>query len=166
MRALLLPILLAFILAPFAKSEQTHRTAPEMPLLKKASARDALISLDFNAVDIRVFIKTVGQLTGVNFLVDDKIQGTVTLISPSKIRTADVYAVLESVLQTKGYAAIPAGTLVKIVPRAEATRGNVPTQIGADPGAIPMDDSLITQIIPLRRVVNSRFERRAGRDFP
>jgi len=109
-----------------------------------------LISLDFNAVDIRVFIKTIGQLTGVNFLVDDKIQGTVTLISPSKIRTVDVYAVLESVLQTKGYAAIPAGTLVKIVPRAEATRGNVRTQIGADPGMIPVDDSLITQIIPLR----------------
>jgi len=124
--------------------------ATQMPFLEDPGARDALISMDFNAVDIRVFIKTIGQLTGINFLVDDKIQGTVTLISPSKIRAADVYAVLESVLQTKGYAAVPSGTLVKIVPRAEATRGDLPTQIGRGPEAIPKGDNLITQIIPLQ----------------
>lgn len=124
--------------------------AVQMPFLKDRSAADREISLDLNAVDIRVFIKTVGELTGVNFLVDDKIQGTVTLISPSKIRVGEVYAVLESVLQIKGYAAVPAGSYVKILPRAEGTRANVPIRIGSDPGAIPVDDSLVTQIIPLQ----------------
>jgi type II secretory pathway component GspD/PulD (secretin) len=72
----------------------------EMPFLKDPGAANRLISLDFNQADIRIFIKTVGQLTGINFLVDDKIQGTVTLISPSKIRLGEVYSVFESVLQT------------------------------------------------------------------
>ncbi|HNS19858.1 MAG TPA: type II secretion system secretin GspD [Sedimentisphaerales bacterium] len=135
-------------LPPVIPPETTAAT--QMPFLEEPGAKDALISMDFNAVDIRIFIKTIGQLTGINFLVDDKIQGTVTLISPSKIRAADVYAVLESVLQTKGYAAVPSGTLVKIVPRAEATRGEVPTQLGRDPQAISKGDNLITQIIPLQ----------------
>ena len=122
----------------------------EMPLLKAPGAADKLISLDLSAVDIRVFIKTVGQLTGVNFLVDDKVTGTVTLISPSKIRLGEVYSVLESVLQTKGFAAVRAGSLVKIVPRADGARGNLPIRVGGDPVSIPVDDSLITQIIPLQ----------------
>jgi len=122
----------------------------EMPFLAEPGVVDRLISLDFSQVDIRVFIKTVGQLTGVNFLIDEKIQGTVTLLSPSKIRVGDVYGILESVLQTKGYAAVPAGSLVKIVPRAEGTRSNLPIRTGSDPGSIPVDDSLVTQIIPVR----------------
>jgi len=100
-------------------------------------------------VDIRVFIKTIGQLTGVNFLVDDKIQGTVTLISPSQIRMGEVYSVFESVLETKGYAAVPSGSLVKIVPRAEGMRSNLPIRFGSDPDVIATDDSLVTQVIPI-----------------
>lgn len=128
----------------------TGRPGVEMPFLKEPGAADRLISLDFNQVDIRIFIKTIGQLTGVNFLVDDKISGTVTLISPSKIRLGEVYGVFESVLQTKGFAAVPSGSLVKIMPRADGTRSNLPIRIGCNPDEIPADDSLVTQIMPLK----------------
>jgi general secretion pathway protein D len=126
------------------------RPGVEMPFLNEPGAADRLISLDFNQVDIRIFVKTVGQLTGVNFLVDDKITGTVTLISPTKIRLGDVYGVFESVLQTKGFAAVPAGSLVKIMPRADGGKSNLPIRIGCDPDCIPVDDSLVTQIMPIK----------------
>lgn len=113
-------------------------------------AADRLIALDFNQADIRSFIKTIGQLTGQNFLVDEKIQGTVTLISPTKVPLGEVYNIFESVLQTKGYAAVRVGSLIKIVPRAEGARSNVPIRIGCDPAAIPINDSLVTQVIPLQ----------------
>ncbi len=128
------------------------RVPVEMPFLKTPGAADRLISLDLNQVDIRIFIKTVGQLTGINFLIDDKIQGNVTLLSPTKIPLCEVYGVFESVLQTKGFAAVPVGTLVKVVPRADGVKSNLPIRIGCDPAAIPIDDSLVTQIIPLQHV--------------
>lgn len=131
-------------------ARQHSQSTVRMPFLNEENAAQRQISLDLNGVDIRVFIKTVGELTGVNFLVDDKIQGTVTLISPSKIPASEVYAVFESVLQTKGFAAVPAGSFVKILPRADGVRQNLPIRIGRDPGTIPVDDSLITQIIPLQ----------------
>lgn len=121
-----------------------------MPLLSQADSADKLISLDFDRVDIRIFIKTVGHLTGINFLIDDNVSGTVTLISPTKIRVGDVYQVLESVLQVKGYAAVPAGRIVKIIPRVEAAKSNMLLRVGSDPESIPVDDSLVTQVIPLR----------------
>lgn len=137
---------------PSAGSAWAGRVPVEMPFLKTPGAADRLISLDLNQVDIRIFIKTVGQLTGINFLIDDKIQGNVTLLSPTKIPLCEVYGVFESVLQTKGFAAVPVGTLVKVVPRADGVKSNLPIRIGCDPAAIPIDDSLVTQIIPLQHV--------------
>jgi general secretion pathway protein D len=120
-----------------------------MPLLAEPGAADGMVSLDFDQADIRVFIKTIGHLTGINFLIDDNVRGTVTLISPTKIRLGEVYKILESVLQVKGYAAIPAGKIVKIVPRADAAKSNLLIRVGNDPELIPVDDSLVTQIILL-----------------
>jgi len=121
-----------------------------LPALSEPEMADRLISVDFNEVDIRIVLKTIGDITGVNFLVHENIQGTVTLISPTKIRLGEVYKVLESILEVKGYAAVPAGKIVKIVPRAEAQKRNLHTRVGSDPADIPRDDTVVTQIIPLR----------------
>jgi general secretion pathway protein D len=121
-----------------------------MPELLKPGMADKLISLDFDQVDVKIFIKTIGELTGINFLIDDNIRGTVTLISPTKIRLGEVYEVFESVLQVKGYAAVPAGRIVKIIPRSEASKSNISIRVGGDPELIPQNDSIVTQIIPIR----------------
>jgi len=111
---------------------------------------DELICVNFDQVDIRMMLKTIGDITGINFIVDDSVRGTITVMSPTKIRLGEVYKVLESILEVKGYAAIPAGDLVKIVPRAEATKRNLQVRIGNNPLEIPKSDSFVTQIIPLR----------------
>ena len=130
-------------------SSSTTDSMVEMPLLSEPGAVDSMVSLDFDQADIRVFIKTIGHLTGINFLIDDNVRGTVTLISPTRIRLGEVYKILESVLQVKGYAAVPAGKIVKIVPRNDAAKSNLLIRVGGDPESIPTDDSLVTQIIPL-----------------
>ncbi len=125
---------------------------PRMPFLDKPGASDQMISVDLNRVDIRVFIKTISQLTGVNFYVDDKIQGTVTIMSPTKVRLGDVYGVFESVLAAHSYAAVVTGDIVKVIPRSVAARGNLPVRVGSDPSNILQQDQLVTQIIPLQHI--------------
>jgi len=132
------------------RSAKAAEPLVHMPLLSQPGAADHLISLDFDQADIRIFIKTIGHLTGINFLIDDSIRGTVTLVSPTKIRVGEVYQIFESVLQIKGFAAVPTGKIVKIVPRADAAKSNMPIRVGNDPELIPIDDSLVTQVIPLR----------------
>ena len=128
---------------------RTTDSSVYMPLLSEPGAADSLISLDFDQVDLRIFIKTIGHLTGINFLIDDKVKGTVTLMSPTKIRVGEVYDVLESVLQVKGFAAVPAGRIVKIISRTDAAKSNMLIRVGNNPELIPVDDSLVTQVIPL-----------------
>lgn len=130
--------------------QPSSETVVNLPVLDKPGMADELICINFDQVDIRMVLKTVGDITGINFVVDDKVSGTVTVMFPTKIRLSEVYKVLESILEVKGFAAVPAGrNLVKIVPRAEAAKRNLQVRFGSNPSEIPRNDSIVTQIIPL-----------------
>jgi len=130
--------------------QPSSETAVNLPVLDNPGMADELICVNFDQVDIRMVLKTVGDITGINFVLDDSVSGTVTVMFPTKIRLGEVYKVLESILEVKGFAAVPAGrNLVKIVPRAEAAKRNLQVRFGSNPSEIPRNDSLVTQIIPL-----------------
>jgi general secretion pathway protein D len=143
--------LIILCISGFVRSEEMP-LRPRMPFLEKPGASDQMVSIDLNRVDIRVFVKTISQLTGVNFYVDDKIQGTVTIMSPTKVRLGNVYNVFESVLAAHSYAAVVSGDIVKVIPRSVAAKGNLPVRVGADPSNILQEDQLVTQVIPLRYI--------------
>lgn len=120
-----------------------------MPVLDESGMADEMISVNFEGVDIRTVVKTVGDITGINFVIDDGVHGTATVMSPTMIRLGRVYDVLESILEVHGFAAIPAGDIVKVVPKAEAAKRNLWVRVGSDPTQIPVNDSVVTQIMPL-----------------
>jgi general secretion pathway protein D len=82
----------------------------------QGASGDNLVSLDFDNVDLKVFIKYVSEITGRNYVVDDKVRGRITLISPTKIRVDELERVLESLLELNGFTAVPSGSVTKIVP--------------------------------------------------
>jgi general secretion pathway protein D len=98
-------------------------------------------------VDITVFIQFVSELTGKNFIVDQRVRGNVTVMAPGRIPVSDMYRVFESVLQTHGFSAVAAGPAVKIVPTAEARTMNIDT--GPVPAQETSGDEPVTRIIPL-----------------
>ena len=106
------------------------------------------ISMDFDQVDIKVFIKFMSELTGKNFVVDDKVRGKVTVLSPTKISVEEAYRVFLSVLEVNGFTTVPSGEVTKVVPSVAARQKSVETRKA--PGLVPKpDDRVITQIIPL-----------------
>ena len=58
------------------------------PASQKSSNAEQFVSIDFNNVDINVFIKFMSELTATNFVVDQRVKGKVTIISPSKKGTS------------------------------------------------------------------------------
>ena len=116
----------------------------------RGTSGDNLVSLDFDNVDLKVFIKYVSEITGRNFVVDDKVRGRITLISPTKIRVDELERVLESLLELNGFTAIPSGSVTKIVPLREVKQRGVETDVGRDPREIPKIDRMVTHLVPLR----------------
>ncbi|NOY69516.1 MAG: type II secretion system secretin GspD [Deltaproteobacteria bacterium] len=106
------------------------------------------VSIDFNDVDINVFIKFVSELTGTNFIVDPRVKGKITIISPSKISIAEAYKVFESVLDVHGYATVRAGEVTKIIPSPYARTMNIETRYKKKGGSA--EDRIVTQLIHLR----------------
>jgi len=105
------------------------------------------VSMDFNDVDIGVFIKFISKLTQKNFVVDTKVRGKVTIISPEKISVDEAYKVFESVLDIYGFATVESGSVVKIIPAVDARGDNVDTRVAR--AAEPTSDKLVTRLIPL-----------------
>lgn len=99
-------------------SAQTSPSQSPSPPPQK-STKERLITLDFNNVDLPVFVKFVSEIIGKNFIIDERVRGKVTIFSPSKISVDKVYQVFESVLEIKGLAAVPAGEMVQILPISE-----------------------------------------------
>ena len=114
------------------------------------AAGDSFVSLDFDNVDLKVFIKYVSEITGRNYVVDDKVRGRVTLISPTKIPVSELEKVLESLLEVQGFTAVPAGDVTKIVPLREVKQRGVETDVGRDPRTIPAIDRMVTHLVPLK----------------
>ncbi len=108
------------------------------------------ITVNFNQAEILSVINTISDITGINFIIDDGITGTVTVLSPQEIRLGDLFNFFESILQVKGFAAIPTKDHVKIISLSHAPKQNLPVRVGADPAGIPRTDSLVNQIIPVR----------------
>jgi general secretion pathway protein D len=106
--------------------------------------------LDFDNVDLKVFIKYVSEITGRNYVVDDKVRGRITLISPTKIRVDELERVLESLLELNGFTAVPSGSVTKIVPLREVKQRGVETDVGRDPREIAPIDRMVTHLVPLR----------------
>jgi general secretion pathway protein D len=84
-----------------------------------------LVAVDFDNVDLRVFIKFVSEVTGRLFLLDDRVRGQVSVRFANKIPIDQLHDVLESVLEVKGFAVIPAGPITKIVPLGTAKQRGV-----------------------------------------
>jgi general secretion pathway protein D len=103
-----------------------------------------LITMDFQDVEIGVLVKFISEITGKNFILDEKVRGKVTVISPTKISIEEAYRVFQSILEVKGFTTLPAGPVTKIVPTREARESGAPLSM-----KVPTGDQFITQLVPL-----------------
>ena len=105
------------------------------------------VTIDFNDVDINLFIKYISELTGKNFIVDRTVKGKVTIISPTRISAEDAYLVFLSVLEVYGFTTVDSGSVTKIIPAVKARSANIET-IKKEQGLYPAD-KIVTQLVTL-----------------
>ena len=144
--------------APSLDSESTPRTEAQAspPQQTKEAVRPQVtttqgkqyVTIDFDNVDIPVFIKFVSELTGKNFIIDEKVRGKVTVISPRKIAVDEVYKVFESILEIYGFTTVQAGEVIKVIPSLDARGQNLELRLKKE--AITPADRVVTQILSLQ----------------
>ncbi|MFZ5757565.1 MAG: type II secretion system secretin GspD [Pseudomonadota bacterium] len=114
-------------------------------LVAPLNAADGQWSINLRDADIRAFIDQVSAMTGKTFVVDQRIKGKITVIAPEPMSSATVYQVFLSVLNVNGFAAVPTGRVIKIVPDGNAKQDSIPL----DTSARPAGDDMITRVIAI-----------------
>lgn len=116
-------------------------------------AADAPITLNLENADIGVLIATVSKFTGKNFVIDPRVKGKVTVISAHAMGKDEIYRVFLSVLEVHGYATVPMGSIIKIIPDAKAKQEATPV---AGPHQY-IGDQAITRVIALKHVTAAQL---------
>ncbi len=88
-------------------------------LVAQASA-DELVRINFRDADIRSVIESVAEITGKSFVLDPRVKGKVTIISPEAIDASLLYQAVLSAIQVQGFQAIEDGVVTRIVPFNQA----------------------------------------------
>jgi len=112
------------------------------------AAGEEKFTVNFVGADIQSVIKTIGQQTGRNFILDPRVTGTVNIVSDKPVSKDMLYQILLSTLRVQGFAAVEGDNgYVKIVPEAEAKTSGGPT--GEAAIRIP-GDRIVTQVFVLQ----------------
>ncbi|KTD59230.1 GspD family T2SS secretin variant LspD [Legionella shakespearei] len=100
--------------------------------------------------DIRAVIAEVSRVTGKNFVIDPRVQGKISIISSTPLSNRELYQVFLSVLQVSGYAAIPNGEIIKIIPNIDAKTQSPDLLSGMRNQ--PKGDDMMVAVIPVHYV--------------
>lgn len=99
--------------------------------------------------DIRAVIGEVSRITKKNFVIDPRVSGKISIVSSTPISDRELYAVFLSMLQVSGYAAIPNGDIIKILPNMDARTTSGSSFSQRRP---PSADDMMVQVIPVQYV--------------
>lgn len=105
------------------------------------------ITLDFEDVELRNLIRFMAETTDKNFIVDNKVNGKVTVISPKPVNEQKAFEIFENLLIASGFAIVPAGDgAYRIVSAAEAPKHALEIS-GQTQGQVYSSGQMVTRIL-------------------
>ena len=112
------------------------------------------VTLNLKDADISALISTVAEVTDRNFIVDPRVKGKVTVVSSRPMDSEEVYQVFLSILKVHGFAAVPSGEVIKIVPDVNAKQDGIPTASDSAPGR---GDQMVTRVVQVDNVAAAQL---------
>lgn len=112
-----------FLLLTLPVWAQPPTPAPGGPILRSPAGqrvRTGPVRMNYENLDIRVLAKLVSELSGRNILLDDRVQGKVTLLSSREMTGAEIYQVFRAALERYGYVIKPMRGYDLVLPMADA----------------------------------------------
>ncbi len=140
MKDLIALIVTAALLA--AQQPAPQQTAAQQP------AGPALV-LNLPNASLAEVIDILARQLKINYILDPRVKGTITVHTYGEIRAADVRGLLETILRVNGYSLVQVGDLWRIVPAAEVNRLPIRPRV-AGVTEIPDDEQVVLNLIFLK----------------
>jgi general secretion pathway protein D len=93
--------------------------------IQKIKSGDDYVTLNFTNIDITALVKVMSELLRKNFILDERVTGKITLMTPTRISPDEAYQVFLSALEIKGFTAVEDGKIIRIIPAAMARQSGL-----------------------------------------
>jgi general secretion pathway protein D len=149
--ALILATATAFAQAP----EESPAAAPTLEPGAAPAATvegDDSVVLNFESADIREVIHSLADALRINYQIDPRIQGQVTIRTTGPIAKEDLFPVFNQILRSNGIAATRVGDIYQIIPVAEAkTKAIIPVTPG-ETRRVRAQDAFVIEVVRVEHV--------------
>jgi general secretion pathway protein D len=132
--------------------------------LSMPALADKTWKINLKDADISALVAEVAEVTGKNFIIDPRVKGTVTVISSKTMNADEVYQLFLAVLNVNGFAAVPSGSSVKLLPDVNAKQNAVKVDLtgqikGEDmvTRVISLDNTSAVDLVPVLRPLLPQF---------
>ncbi|MGR3698453.1 MAG: secretin N-terminal domain-containing protein, partial [Roseovarius sp.] len=120
------------------------------------SLSTAQVSLDLRDASLRDFVQIVAQSTGRNFILDERVQGTVTVVAPNQVTPSAIYEIFLNVLELNRLTIVEGAETDRIVPidlARELAPGDSRARLGGDfeTRVIPVRNSAVDEVAEVIR---------------
>ncbi len=135
---------------------EASRLTRDSSRLSKADGK-GFVNFSFDGIDVRSFVKSVGDMTGRMFVVDEKVKGEITVVAP-RIDRENVYPLFVTILESVGCTVMSdnQSDVHRIVPLQDRQVPVAPV-VGADEPT-PLS-GLVTKVIKLDYVSASEINK-------
>jgi general secretion pathway protein D len=106
-----------------------------------------LVSLNFDNADLELVLRSIADITGINFIIGPGVKASVTMRTTTKVPASEVFSIMELVLEVNNLVAVKEGSFYKIVPIAVAQQEPQDVQVGKERGE--ERERYVTQIVRL-----------------
>ena len=121
------------------------------PPIPQELVQAKLLTLNFEQTDIYEVITTFCELLKINYIIEGKVDGKITLQTFRKVPTKDLYSVFEQILAVNGITVIKSGNFYRFVPIRDSSKKALNLHYG-NKSKIPDKDRVVIQLIPLRNL--------------
>lgn len=97
------------------------------PLLKpgaKEALRSGKFSMNYENLDLRVLARMVSELTGRNLVLDEGVQGKVTLLASSQLTSEELWEIFQGLLAKNGFGLRRSGDIYQVMVMADVRRNS------------------------------------------
>jgi len=110
------------------------------------------VVFNFDNADIYEVIRVMAEIMRINYIIDPRVKGVVTIRTAGQISIDEVFPIFQSILKLNGATAVKKDNLYEIVPFGDAKKLYVPPAERVEPGKSLPEGRYMIQIIPLKYI--------------
>ena len=124
--------------------------APVVPPTPPEPTDKAELRLNFRNAPLDLVLNYMSEAAGYIIVLETSVRGTIDVWSNTPVTKTEALGLLNSALNKNNYAAILEGRTLTILSKSDAKTRENPIVVGSDAVAIPKDEQIVTQIIPVK----------------